>query len=931
MATAYTAPTTYKGYEDQWDEELLATALTYKQQKYDVNKAKIQNWFNDFATLDLVKEEDRARFAERIAQVKEQVNRQGMGDLSLGADHIATYISQAADKGIENGYYGTLAGRKIQKEAKDMFDKDPSLYNQRNLDYSLKDWNNWVNDGTAGSTYRGGSSYVPYTDVNQKIIDIFKEHKPDIKVITTKMGVQYINSENQIMTEAQVEDILEGLVYSDPNVAQQLKVDSWATFQGQDNAVISQDMKNSLITKKGKYETALTDIKTKMKTAKGESLAQLQAYEKAYTDQINTLNGDIDNWENQFNKNPDAYKEFAYKSRLTEQMKGIYVKNNVIGITSITDQAALENLKHSNSLAKMREEKTLDKMNEIQKAMLGKIDTVEGIAAFGELMTGINPVTGNPYSYTELADSLQIIEAQVAGGSTSLENIEVPDYISELNNSLIQVENDKNALNNQLQAIGKFIGQDNLVYSGDTEGFSALKDVITQNWDEMSAGEKKQATDFLQAAQSNINQKERLERKKTEAFGSVLEEAKNTGTSKEFGNGMAIAYDNTTGEYLYKNTRTAKEAVSSTAGRGWGGVTSVYRNIRASGELPVLAPLKGDSGLTIKKWVESPAEMLRAEKQKYANHPNRDEIYEYLDNHVKPFIENKNFNTLTPSQGRGIYMRISNIPDVVNRVKQYNTTPTRENKGKWTPISEKDATSLLHNAYITNSIDLDGRRIIENSIASKSFTTDLTASTRLSFTDKNLELLEPTLRTIIGLPIDFSKKETYSLNTDVSADKTIISGYHIQDKEKIPFSETIPASEALKIPIIGTATEKRQEQLQEQDFQNNLKREIEYNSEYNGLSTKVSKVQITSPDGDIYNIETGIKESGITFSGEQLYLAEIKGDNIPDFITNYKDIDLTPTTDPLEALRELNYKLSVLRGIFHSNDFKTKQEDLPIF
>lgn len=458
MATAYTAPIQYKGYEDQWDEQLLANALSYKQDKYDVNKEKLQSWYNDFATIELAKAEDQQYFSDRLNQVKNQVNKQGLGDLSMGGDNIAAYISQAADGKVENGYYGTLAGRKIQNEAKAMFEKDPKLYAQLNLDYSLKDWNNWANDGTVGSNYRGGSSYVPYTDVNQKIIDTFKEHDPNITVVQTKHGYQFLNYEMEQMSEAEVENILEGLVYSDPNVAQQLRVNSWGTFRGQDNAVISEDMKNNLITKKGKYETALSDVQTKMKTAKGEKLEQLKEYEKAYSEQITSLGGDINNWENQFNKNPDAYKEFAYKSQLTEQMKGIYVKNNIKSISSITDVGALENLQHSNSMAKMREEKALEAKND-NMSKLGDLYTkgdMAGVTALSEFLdfSGQPTGLGNDVSWTEIGKALSSQRAQVGDEALGTPNMETDEVLSKLETFGNEVEAKKGVLDNQLEALG---------------------------------------------------------------------------------------------------------------------------------------------------------------------------------------------------------------------------------------------------------------------------------------------------------------------------------------------------------------------------------------------------------------------------------------------------------------------------------------------
>ena len=43
MATAYSKPLQYTPYQEQWNKELLAKALQYKQDKYDFNREKVKN------------------------------------------------------------------------------------------------------------------------------------------------------------------------------------------------------------------------------------------------------------------------------------------------------------------------------------------------------------------------------------------------------------------------------------------------------------------------------------------------------------------------------------------------------------------------------------------------------------------------------------------------------------------------------------------------------------------------------------------------------------------------------------------------------------------------------------------------------------------------------------------------------------------------
>ncbi len=295
MATAYTAPTTYKGYEDQWDEELLATALTYKQQKYDVNKAKIQNWFNDFATLDLVKEEDRARFAERISQVKEQVNRQGMGDLSLGADHIATYISQAADKGIENGYYGTLRYRQYENEWAKIKEDSPELYNQDNYEYGLTNFMNWTNDRTAGTsvnsyknTYIGAGvgEVTPYTDIQAEAREIIKEIEPDVYATLDQTGrFTYFKKNGEQVTSSKIIKTLDAALMGSSKIQNQMKINGWANYKNVPDEVFVEGVKNMYNAQVDKYEDILVQLKQERIGASAENTLIIDDNIKYYEEQ----------------------------------------------------------------------------------------------------------------------------------------------------------------------------------------------------------------------------------------------------------------------------------------------------------------------------------------------------------------------------------------------------------------------------------------------------------------------------------------------------------------------------------------------------------------------------------------------------------------------------------------------------------------------
>ena len=176
MATAYTQPTQYKAPIKQWDTDLIGKALAYKQQTYDINKEKVQQFYNQLTIVELAKGGDREHLESRLNLLNQQVTQAGgMGDLSQSGafDAISSYYGQAIDEKVENGYYGTLVGKKIKAEAEQA--KKDGKYNDLNLEHSLQDYAEWENDGQVGSEYRGNSSYEDYTDVIAKATEAIEK------------------------------------------------------------------------------------------------------------------------------------------------------------------------------------------------------------------------------------------------------------------------------------------------------------------------------------------------------------------------------------------------------------------------------------------------------------------------------------------------------------------------------------------------------------------------------------------------------------------------------------------------------------------------------------------------------------------------------------------------------------------------------------
>ena len=54
MANAYAQPIQFRQRQNEWDTQLLGQALSFKQQKYDANYEKFQNFMNNFANIEVL-------------------------------------------------------------------------------------------------------------------------------------------------------------------------------------------------------------------------------------------------------------------------------------------------------------------------------------------------------------------------------------------------------------------------------------------------------------------------------------------------------------------------------------------------------------------------------------------------------------------------------------------------------------------------------------------------------------------------------------------------------------------------------------------------------------------------------------------------------------------------------------------------------------
>lgn len=316
MATAFSQPRQFTPYVENWDKDLLLKTLTYKQENYDLNRQKIQNTINNALSIDLARDVDADYLYGRLQEINNVISQYGAGDLSdLGrTNYLQGFISSAADDKVMNGYLGTLKVRNIQKEAAAA--KKEGLYSDLNFAYSMDQGaNQWLSNQEVGAEFVGSSSYVPYSDLNKKFLDVIKQLKPNKWERQIKNGQwEYINEKGELLDAATIKGAMELLINSDPMAAKQMEVNAWGKYRGMDDATFFGQYKDQINQTVQNYNNDIKNLQQQSlitkDPAKKQEIDNIIKLRQQQLDQINTLSSDRTALQNFIYRN-DILNEYA--------------------------------------------------------------------------------------------------------------------------------------------------------------------------------------------------------------------------------------------------------------------------------------------------------------------------------------------------------------------------------------------------------------------------------------------------------------------------------------------------------------------------------------------------------------------------------------------------------------------------------------------
>lgn len=305
MATAYSAPRQYSGYLKEWNTELLSTALNAKQQKYDAGREQAQAAYDNLLNIDLAKTEDKEYLQNKVSVLKAEVDRVGMGDLSIAGNvsNLTSYLGNAVDDKVLNGYAGTQAYRDYEAKWAKIEEDSPDKFNQANKDMGLVGYMKWISDGKVGSNLNsteysnaysgtGIGAVIPFIDMAEEATKAIKNIVPEGYAEWDAVGgFTYLSTTGEKITDTRILNVLESTIMSNPKIKDQLRVNAWESYRGVDDATFVSGIQTQYEGIVSKYDDTIDayslqklNATAKDKAAIQENIDYLTAQKKLYTD-----------------------------------------------------------------------------------------------------------------------------------------------------------------------------------------------------------------------------------------------------------------------------------------------------------------------------------------------------------------------------------------------------------------------------------------------------------------------------------------------------------------------------------------------------------------------------------------------------------------------------------------------------------------------
>ena len=289
MAGYTSTPRQYGEYIQPYNIDLIAKALSYKQNKYDAADAQIREKINQIGSLDIIKDQDKGYLLSKLSNMVGDVNNLGSLDLSDSGivKNLDSHISQSIDDKVLNAYESTKQIRSFQENINQLKEKHPELYNPLNEAYAMKPIRDYMNSDKVGENVSsfGSLQYTPYTDIEGEIskeMDGLLKNMKDgkIKMPDPNDPRQIIERDVRGMDTQEIRAFVGNMVSSKYDA--QARINNWGRYQGYSPQGIAQyrnDVEKVIEKKTFDYDAKLLKLETERNSVKdkGQDYSQIDS------------------------------------------------------------------------------------------------------------------------------------------------------------------------------------------------------------------------------------------------------------------------------------------------------------------------------------------------------------------------------------------------------------------------------------------------------------------------------------------------------------------------------------------------------------------------------------------------------------------------------------------------------------------------------
>lgn len=445
MASYLTQVRPDQQYQSQIATEPIAFALASRQQRYDAEFAKVEAFAQSAANLDLAKDVDAAYYQNNLKYLLDEVSK-GTGDLSLlGAGKIKSYIAQAADDKVVQGYIGTRELRAKEAEWEELKTKSPELYNQANYDFSMQNANSWLTDGKVGSslnsysnpyTGRGIGEVNPYVNTLDKANEVIKSIAPEGYVELTSSGDwEFFKKSGERLTDTKIIQTLETMLLADPQVSNQMRINSWDAYRGLDNSTFAESYKQIYAERAQEYDATISEIESQLAVTgnknQREQLEQTLQYVKGKKNEEGNFIGGLT--DEQIIQQRPSIENSLYTNQFLQNIANTFKYDNVKDVSIMTSQEQMA--KWKDSQVQKRHNQTL--MNDIvgqlndykiKYAELGSAGRVGEMTAVENVVSSLQAQLQNNFA-KQLVEVYGVEQANKIAGVTAYSLLNEGAYV----------------------------------------------------------------------------------------------------------------------------------------------------------------------------------------------------------------------------------------------------------------------------------------------------------------------------------------------------------------------------------------------------------------------------------------------------------------------------------------------------------------------